>query len=483
MPAHNKTGMQEINLREFPPDIRDYLIPDYTGDVVYECIACGATFSLNQFLYTCPSCKSLLRLRDRDFASLKKIPGSQWQKIFNYRRLLSIESLQGIFLYKEILFPAIPLHDVIYLGEGHTALVRANPELSRDVGIDFFVKNDGFNPSASFKDRGMASASSFINYSIRTRGLTDVLGICASTGDTSAAAALYLSYLDKRVVKSVVLLPQGKVTPQQLSQPLASGATVIEIPGVFDDCMKIVEELAEHYEVCLLNSKNPIRIMGQKSYAYEVAQQLQYDTRDLVVVVPIGNAGNVTAIMEGFIDLYSLDIIPELPFILGVQSTHANPVAKWKATGTYQPVSVRPSVAQAAMIGDPVSFPKVRHLVENHFREQFMTVEVEEQEIIEGMLQANRYGHVVCTQGGESIAGLRKAVACGMVHKRHRVVVDSTSHQLKFSNFQQMYFENAYPAEYEITPQKKFINKPVVLDASAGAVAQFLNLKKLAHNQ
>ncbi len=301
--------------------------------MVYECIDCGSCYRIDQFLYTCPQCRSLLRLRNRDFASLKKIPGALWQKIFDYRKLLRTESLQGIFLFKEILFPTIPLQDIIYLGEGHTALVRANPELSARAGLDFFVKNDGFNPSASFKDRGMASAVSFINYSIRTRGLKEVLGICASTGDTSAAAALYLSYLDKQVVKSVVLLPQGRVTPQQLSQPLGSGALVIEIPGVFDDCMKIVEELAENYQVCLLNSKNPIRIMGQKSYAYEIAQQLCYNTSDLVVVVPIGNAGNVTAIMEGFLDLYDLNIIPELPCILGVQSTHANPVVQWQESG------------------------------------------------------------------------------------------------------------------------------------------------------
>jgi threonine synthase len=107
---------------------------------------------------------------------------------------------------------------------------------------------------------------------------------------------------------------------------------------------------------------------------------------------------------------------------------------------------------------------------------------VQEQEIIEGMLEANRYGHVVCTQGGESIAGLRKAVAIGLVNKGQQVVVDSTSHQLKFSNFQQMYFENTFPAAYEITPQKKFINKPVVLEASAGAVAQFLKLKRQQQN-
>jgi threonine synthase len=242
--------------------------------------------------------------------------------------------------------------------------------------------------------------------------------------------------------------------------------------------MKIVEELAENYQVCLLNSKNPIRIMGQKSYAYEVAQQLNYDISNAVVVVPIGNAGNVTAIMEGFIDLYQLQIIPELPLILGVQSTHANPVVQWKATGRYQPIKVRPSVAQAAMIGDPVSFPKVSKLVENYFKERFLALAVDEQEIIEGMLEANRYGHVVCTQGGESIAGLRTAMKQGIVKKGQTVVVDSTSHQLKFSNFQQMYFEQAYPPEYEITSREHFINQPILLEASSKAIADFLSLKR-----
>ncbi|RPJ04225.1 MAG: threonine synthase, partial [Deltaproteobacteria bacterium] len=407
-----------------------------------------------------------------------KIPGPVWRDIFDYRTLLRIEALQGIFLFKELLFPAIPLQDVIYLGEGHTALVRANTQLARYAGSEFFIKNDGFNPSASFKDRGMASAVSFINYSIRTRGLSEVLGICASTGDTSAAAALYLSYLDSSIVKSVVLLPKGKVTPQQLAQPLGSGAVVLEIPGVFDDCMRIVEQLAETYQVCLLNSKNPVRIMGQKSYAYEVARQLGYKTDDLTVVVPVGNAGNITAIMEGFLDMHRLGIIEDLPHILAVQSRHANPVALWRSSGEYAPVPVRPSVAQAAMIGDPVSFPKVRALVASDFDDRFACIDVEEQEIIEGMLQANRCGSVVCTQGGESIAGLRRALASGIVSPERTFVVDSTSHQLKFSNFQQMFFENTFPPEYEITPRSGFVNAPVQLAASAGAVADYLGLKK-----
>jgi len=464
---------------DFPSDIRDLLFPAHTdARMVYECVGCEEHYPLDRFLYTCPGCGGLLRICDLTFDALRAIPGPLWRKIFDYRRMLNDEGLKGIFLFHELIFPIIPLDAVINLGEGHTPLVRANEELSRWAGMDFSIKYDGLNPSASFKDRGMASAISFINYMIKAKGIKKLLGICASTGDTSAAAALYLSYLPHDVVRSVVLLPQGKVTPAQLSQPLGSGAVVIEVPGVFDDCMRIVEQLAEEYEVCLLNSKNPIRIQGQKSYSYEVAQQLDFQTTNLVVVVPIGNAGNVTAVMEGFLDLYRLGIIEELPVILGVQSDHANPVVLWRQSGEYRPITVRPSVAQAAMIGNPVSFPKVSRLVEEHFKERFAAVQVTEQEIIEGMLIANRHGHVVCTQGGESIVGLKKGTEMGLVSPNQRVVVDSTSHQLKFAGFQQMYFEDSFPEGYDIKPREELQNRPIAMDASAEAIARHLGLKK-----
>jgi threonine synthase len=362
--------------------------PSYRGDLAYSCIGCGEEYPIEEFYYTCPACGSLLRLHDRSFEELKIFSGAQWRETLDGRRRSNEAAMSGIFLFHELIMPMVPPEDVIYLGEGHTPMIQANDDLASWLGAPFFVKNDGQNPSASFKDRGMASAISYLNHIIRKRDLDQVLGICASTGDTSAAAALYLSYLPKGRVKSVVLLPQGKVTPQQLSQPLGSGATVIELPGVFDDCMRIVEELSENYEVFLLNSKNPVRINGQKSYSYEVAQQLNWKTSDLVVVVPIGNAGNITALMEGFLDLYRLKIIDQLPTIVGVQSDHADPVYRWSMTGNYQPVTVTPSVAQAAMIGDPVSFPKVRKLVEESFKSRFFMVRVTEQEIMEGMLTA-----------------------------------------------------------------------------------------------
>ena len=453
-------------------------LPDYRGDLVYSCIECRREYPIEEFHYTCPSCGSLLKLVDRAFDSLRETSGARWREIFDHRRMSNDPSLSGIFLFHELILPLVPPGDVIYLGEGHTPLIRANPELSRWLGAGFYVKNDGQNPSASFKDRGMASAISYLNHIIRKKELKQVLGICASTGDTSAAAALYLSYLPGDRVKSVVLLPKGKITPQQLSQPLGAGATVIEMPGVFDDCMRVVEDLSENYEVFLLNSKNPVRINGQKSFSYEVAQQLNWDTRGLAVVLPIGNAGNITAVMEGFLDLHRLGLVDDLPVVVGVQSHHADPVYRWNQTGNYRPVSVSPSVAQAAMIGDPVSFPKVRQLVREHFEGRFFVVRVTEQEIMEGMLTANHHGHVVCTQGGESIAGLKKAVDEGLVDRSHSLVVDSTSHQLKFSEFQRMYFEDSFPKGYEVVPEERLQNAPVSIDGGAEAVAEYLKLAK-----
>jgi len=456
------------------------LAPSHEGRVVYRCIGCGESFELENLLYTCPSCSSLLRIVDEKFDELKKRSGEEWRRVFDLRRSLDIDGLKGIFLFHELILPSVPLEDVVYLGEGHTPVIKANGELSEWLGEEFSIKNDGQNPSASFKDRGMASAISFLNNYIKTKNPEQVLGICASTGDTSAAAALYLSHLPKDAVKSVVLLPKGKVTPQQLAQPLSSGATVVEIPGVFDDCMKIVEQLAENYEVFLLNSKNPARICGQKSFAYETAQQLGWDTKGLVVAVPIGNAGNVTAIMEGFIDLKNLGVIEELPLILGVQSHHANPVAKWRDSGSYVPMTVEPSVAQAAMIGNPVSFPKVRGLVEDYFKDNFCAVTVTEQEIMDTMLHVNRHGHVVCTQGGEAVAGLKRALKEGRVPRGARYVTDSTSHQLKFAGFQDDYFAGKLEDGFGVRSREELINRPVGMEADAVRIAAGLGLKARA---
>ncbi len=454
---------------DFPEDIRSYLLPTHAGRMTYRCLGCDRQFGIETLLYVCPECRQVLLIEDQNAERLKDIPGTLWRRIFDYRKMLNVNALKGIYRYHEFIGPVIPLDAVIYLGEAHTPAIEANRSLQEKIGVRFFFKNDGQNPSASFKDRGMASALSYINFLVRKGVLSEVLAICASTGDTSAAAALYASYLTPHI-KSAVLLPHKKVTPQQLSQPLGSGARVFEIPGVFDDCMKVVEVLSENYQVALLNSKNAWRILGQESYSYEIAQDLEYDLSNTAVVVPIGNAGNITAVMSGFLKFFETGIISALPKIVGVQSEHANPVYRYylepdDAKRTFVPVTVKSSVAQAAMIGNPVSMPRVVHLVKRYNAaagsQKTFFVEVAEQDIMDWELAANRNGHIACTHGGESLAGLLAAKNRGIVDSRDVAVLDSTAHALKFAGFQEMYFAQQFPPDYNISPNPDLINAPV----------------------
>jgi len=422
-------------------------------------------------MYTCLSCGEVLLIHDLEFDRLKQIPGGIWHQIFDYRKMSTHPALKGIYRFHEFTGSVLPLDSVIYLGEGNTPMIEANATLQEKIGYRFFFKNDGQNPSASFKDRGMASALSYLHYLLRKGTISDVLAICASTGDTSAAAALYASYLQPSI-KSAVLLPHKKVTVQQLSQPLGSGARVFEIPGVFDDCMKIVEALSENYTVALLNSKNAWRILGQESYSYEIAQDVEYEMENKVMVLPIGNAGNITAVMNGFLKFFHTGIIKTLPKIVGVQSEHANPVYSYylepdAKKRRFVPMSVKPSVAQAAMIGNPVSMPRVIQLVERYNQlageQRVFVVEVAEQAIMDWMLTANQNGHIACTQGGESLAGFAGAHQRGILSQDDVGILDATAHALKFSSFQEMYFNNSFPPEFEIIPRPDLINAPVLL--------------------
>ncbi len=462
-----------MKLDQFPEDIRQYLIPQPDGMMYYKCLGCQGEFGIDRLLYTCPECGNVLMLHDRSFDRYKDISGQLWRKIFDYRKMLNNQPLKGIFRYYEFIAPVIPLDRIIFLGEGHTPLVEANDTLKDMVGLDFYFKDEGLNPSASFKDRGMACALSFINHFAKINKLDKMLAICASTGDTSASAALYASYL-KDLLKSAVLLPQGKVTAQQLAQPLGSGAKVLEIPGVFDDCMKVVEFLADNYQVALLNSKNSWRILGQESFSYEIAQDFDYDLRNKAVVLPIGNAGNITAVMNGFIKFHRAGIIEHLPKIIGVQSEHADPVYRYYLENDprkrlFRPVNVKSSVAQAAMIGNPVSIPRVIKVAEEYDKtaggKRIFVVQVTEQDIMDSMIIANRNGNIACTQGGESMAGLKKAVENGHVGPGEIGLLDSTAHMLKFLAFQEMYFTNNFDPDYDIRPRQELKNSPIMVKA------------------
>jgi threonine synthase len=456
-----------MKLDAFPSAVKDGLVPVVSGDLRYHCLGCERLFDIRRLLYTCPQCGQVLLLEDQDFDRLRQVQGETWRRIFDYRKMLTQPAIKGIFRYHEFIGPVIPLEAIVYLGEGHTPIVEANAHLQQMAGLPFFFKNDGQNPSASFKDRGMASALSYLNYLVRSELVDDVLAICASTGDTSAAAALYAAYLQPQI-KSAVLLPHQKVTVQQLAQPLGSGAAVFEIPGVFDDCMKVVEYLSENFNVALLNSKNAWRILGQESYSYEIAQDFEYDVGHLAVVVPIGNAGNITAVMNGFLKFHAAGVIDALPKIIGVQSEHANPVYRYyrKPDGQrqFEPVTVKPSVAQAAMIGNPVSMPRVIHLEAKYNRiaggERVFVVEVSEQDIMDWHLKANRNGHIACTHGGECLAGLLAARRRGLVDDDEVAILDATAHALKFVGFQETYFADDFNEAFNIEAKSELINMP-----------------------
>jgi threonine synthase len=253
---------------------------------------------------------------------------------------------------------------------------------------------------------------------------------------------------------------------------LGSGARVLEIPGVFDDCMKIVENLAENYHVALLNSKNGWRILGQESFSFEIAQDFDYQVGDKVVVLPIGNAGNITAVMSGFLKFFKAGIIDELPKIIGVQSEHADPVYRYYLEQDpnkreFIPVTVKQSVAQAAMIGNPVSMPRVIDVAQQYNKaaggKKIFVVQVSEQEIMDAMIIANRNENIACTQGGESMAGLKRAIQEGFVDQGEVGILDSTAHMLKFMTFQEMYFQNSFAPEFNVKPRSELKNAPTLV--------------------
>jgi threonine synthase len=236
--------------------------------------------------------------------------------------------------------------------------------------------------------------------------------------------------------------------------------------------MKVVEYLSENYSVALMNSKNAWRILGQETYSYEIAQAFDYEVGGLVVVVPIGNAGNITAVMAGFLKMCDLQIIDALPTVVGVQSEHANPVYLYylepeEARRQFHPVTVRASVAQAAMIGNPVSMQRVIKLVQQYRKiageGSVRIVQISEQEIMDSMLFANRNGHIACTQGGECLAGIRKAVAENKIDKNRTAILDATAHALKFAVFQDKYFSGTFEPEFEVAPKPELLNAPLSL--------------------
>src|SRR5438067_10646081 len=217
--------------------------------------------------------------------------------------------------YRELL-PVSASTPIVSLGEGNTPLIYC-PQLSKRVGrcCEVFIKNEGVNPTGSFKDRGMTVA---VSKAIE-RGTTAL--ICASTGNTSVSAAAYAA---RAGILCVVILPAGKIATGKLLQAFAYGAKIIADEGSFDDALRIVREFGEEHEFVIVNSINPDRIAGQKTAAFEIVDVLG-DAPDFHLL-PVGNAGNITAYWAGYQEYHALGRSTKLPAMIGFQAAGAAPI-------------------------------------------------------------------------------------------------------------------------------------------------------------
>lgn len=240
--------------------------------------------------------------------------------------------------YRELL-PVSNETPVVTLNEGDTPLIKAANMKKRGIDLDVYFKCEGANPTGSFKDRGMTLALS------KAVEAGSKVVICASTGNTSASAAAYAA---RAGIKSVVLIPQGKIALGKLSQALVHGAHVIQIEGNFDEALNIVKELAQRYSITLVNSINPFRLEGQKTAAFEVCDQLGFSPK--YHAMPVGNAGNITAYWKGYSEYHRGGKISSLPVMLGFQAAGAAPIVKG------HPVERPETIATAIRIGNPASW-------------------------------------------------------------------------------------------------------------------------------
>ncbi len=336
---------------------------------------------------------------------------------------MKVEEYRGVINRYSKFLPVSEKTPVVTLLEGNTPLVPAE-RVSRVLGKGFrvFLKYEGLNPTASFKDRGMTMAVS------KAKEEKQKAVICASTGNTSASASAYAARCG---LKSIVLIPEGAIALGKLAQALIHGAEVISVKGNFDTALKLVREISDNYPVRLVNSINPHRIEGQKTAAFEICDVLG-DSPDYHFL-PVGNAGNITAYWKGYNQYYSLKKITRLPVICGFQAKGSAPIVKG------YPIKNPKTIATAIRIGNPASWEKAEAA-----RDESLGVidAVSDRDILKAYkFLAKEEGVFVEPASAASIAGLFKLAEQGYFskikkkdHKVIRIVCVLTGHGLKDPN-------------------------------------------------
>jgi threonine synthase len=431
----------------------------------FECVrGCGRRYSVFDAIYRCEDCGGLLDV-EHDVEALKNRSPVAWMRLFEERtRTNEVPYGSGVWGKKEWIMPLVENDNVVSMYEGHTNCFWAR-RLGEEIGVpDLWVKMCGNSHTGSFKDLGLTVLVSVVKQMI-ANGKPIRAMACASTGDTSAALAAYAAAAG---LPAVVLLPRGKVSTAQLIQPIANGALVLALDTDFDGCMRIVREITQDPTIYLANSMNSLRMEGQKTVGIEIVQQFDWEVPDWIVI-PVGNLGNVSALGKGLLLMKELGLIDKLPRIAAAQAQRANPLYLSYQTDfeEYRPVQAQKTLASAIQIGDPVSYERAVKVLK---KLDGVVEQATEDELANAAARADLTGLYSCPHTGVALAALFKLVERGEIKCDDRVIVISTAHGLKFTDFKVGYHDQALES---VT--SRYANPPLELPATYDAVSEAID--------
>lgn len=428
-------------------------IESRAASFVQRCIEpdCGQSYGINERVFVCSRCNGLLDIEWTEKPAQDAEPlRFLWRSRFTSN---AVKDRSGVWRFREIL-PFAETDPVVSLNEGNTPLYDT-PRCASYCHVDLLqLKHQGANPTGSFKDTGMTVAVT------QACVLGARLVACASTGNTAASLAAYAARAD---LPCAIMVPSGQVSHAKLAQALDYGAKVLEIEGNFDSCMRMIRELSKDGSLYLVNSINPFRIEGQKTVAFELSEQLNWQVPDHLVL-PGGNLGNSSAFGKGFRELWALGLIKRIPRISVVQASGAAPFARFYSqnqsdSGTAFVDEPHPkTLASAIKIGAPISWKKAWRAVAET---DGVVLTVSEQEIADAKAIIGREGIGCEPASATTVAGIRKMKADGIIKPNESVVAVLTGHVLKDTDYVINYHSNLLEAEGKQRIIGEYRNPPI----------------------